>query len=126
MLAGPVKAQGRAPIVNDQRNVIGDAELFPRGEQVVAVFDVPVAVRARVVELVGVAHANQVHRDTAAVFGQCRHDVAPQVRRGWVTVLQDDWIAFTHLDKGHAFAIYADELLRVFVGRDHCRIPLRY
>ena len=71
------------------------------GEQVLAVFDVTIPVGARVIELVGVAHADQVHRNTPPEVGERRHDVAPQIRRGRVAVLEYDRRAPAGFDISH-------------------------
>src|SRR5262249_28518097 len=53
-------------------------------------------------ELVAVAHPDQVAGDEAPKPGAVGHDVAPQVGRRGVAVLEDDGGTGAHIHKGHA------------------------
>jgi len=68
------------------------------------VLDERVSIGARVLQLVGVAHADQVGGDQAAPALQVRHDVAPQVRRRRVAVEEDDGGPLADIHIGHADA----------------------
>src|SRR5439155_17338728 len=58
----------------------------------------------------GPAHADEIGRDAAAETGQVRDDVAPQIRRGRVTVEEDNGITATLIDIGHACTVDLDAL----------------
>ena len=79
-------------------------------------FHVSVAVGTRVIEFVGIAHADQIDGDAASMVRQFRHNVAPQVGRRRVAVLKDNRVTFTHLDVGHTLAIDVNILFRMFGG----------
>ena len=86
-------------------------ELVPQREQIVALLGIGVAVGAGGGELVAVAHADQVAGDEPAEAGAVGHDVAPQVGRGGVAVLEDDRRAGAGVDVGHAAAVDVGEFL---------------
>ena len=75
--------------------------------------------RPGVVELLGVAHADEVGGDAAPERRHVGHDVAPEVRRGRVAVQEDDGVAPARLDVGHALAEHLDGPLRRRRVRDH-------
>ena len=100
MAARPVEAERRAPVVHDERDVRADIERLEAARRGSAVLDEAVA-SGRRRELVGVAHADQVGRDAAALVCEVRHHVAPEVRRGRVAVQEDDRRPRSHLDVGH-------------------------
>ena len=60
-----------------ERYGIADAELLPRAEQEFTMFDKAVALGTRVVQLVGVAHADKIDGDATSEVGKAGHDVAP-------------------------------------------------
>ena len=111
-------SQTRAPIPNHgyQRDVFGDAEGGPCAEQKLTLLNVAITVGPRVIQLVGVAHPDQIDRNTAPLFSQIRHDIAPQIRRRRVSMLKKDGIAFAHLDIGHPLAVDLHELLCMLFG----------
>src|SRR6185312_2359086 len=79
VLGGPVESQRGAPVVPHQDHVALESELFPQREEVVAVLEVAVAVRAGRIELVRVTHPEHVAGDQPAEPFQVWHDVAPEV-----------------------------------------------
>ncbi len=100
--------------MNDQCNVLRDAELLPCSEQELAVLGVAVAVRAWTIKLLGVTHADKIHRNTASMLRQLRHDIAPQIGGRRVAMLENDGVAFAHFGVGHFLAVDGDELLIEF------------
>ena len=74
-----------------------DAELVKECIQVATMLYESVRVRAAVGQLVRVAHAYEVRRDTAAQSFQVRNNIAPEVGRGRVAVQKDDGIAVSYL-----------------------------
>ena len=121
MPVGPVKAERRAPVVDHEHHVLFDPERFEQGIEITGVLGEGVAVRSRVVQLVGVAHADQVRRQAMPEAGHRRHDVAPQVGRGGIAVQEHDRIALTHFGVGHLLAKHFDFLLGQFVCVHLCR-----
>ena len=108
----PVEAEGRAPVVHDPDDVRRDAEGGEGAVEVLAVLDESVPSRPGVVELLGVAHADEVEGDAARQRCHARHDVAPEIGRGRVAVQEDDGVAPARLDVGHALAEHLDRPLR--------------
>ena len=45
VLVGPIEAQGRTPVMNNEDHIVGDTDLFPQGVQVFPLFGIGVAVR---------------------------------------------------------------------------------
>lgn len=70
-----------------------------------------VAVGANVIELVGVAHTDEIRGDDTALALQMRHDVSPYERRGGISMKEDNGITLADLDIGHALAADGLELL---------------
>ena len=117
MSVRPVEAERRAPVVDHEGHVLRDAERLEERVQVPAVLDERVAVGAAVLELVRVAHADQVRRDAAPLALEVRDDVPPQIRRRRVPVQQHDRVAGADFDVGHRGAEDFEALLLVaFVG----------
>ena len=83
-----------------------------------------IALRPRVVELVGIAHADQVRRDAAAEAREVGDDVPPQVRRRRVAVQQDDRVAAARLHVGHALPLDLGVALRIALESGHVRSGL--
>ena len=54
VLVGPVEAERRTPVVQNEHHAVAEIEGVPQCEQVVTLLGVVVAVRSRVVEFVGV------------------------------------------------------------------------
>ena len=112
----PVEAERAAPVVNDQCDAFLDTQCLPGGKQEFTMFDIAIAVRPRVIELVRVAHADKIDGNTAALIGQVRHDVAPEIGRSRVAMLKNNRVAFTDLDIGHRFAINLQRFFIYFCG----------
>src|SRR5262245_51746138 len=120
MAVHPVEAQGRAPVVDDERDPLADAELLEERVEMAAVLDEAIRVRAARDELVGVAHPDEIGRDAASRTLEVRDHVAPEIRRRRVAVQEDDGIALPDLDVCHPPAVDRGVLLRVaLAGIDH-------
>jgi hypothetical protein len=94
---GPVEAEGRTPVMDDEGDPLVHTQGFEQGVEVAAVLDEAIRAGATVRQLVGVSHANQVGGDAAASWLQVRQHVAPEVRRGGIAVQQHDGVALPHL-----------------------------
>ncbi len=90
MAPGPVEAQGRSPVVDDEHDVLAQIEGLEQAVEILPMMDEAVGAGADFVELVGVALADQIRGDAAAPTGQVGDDVAPQVGRGRVAVEEHD------------------------------------
>ena len=101
MLVGPIEAEHGTPVVQHEYHVVAEIQCIPEREQVVALFGVVVAVRARRVQFVRPAHADQVGGDQTPQPVEVWHYVAPQVGRRGVAVRKDDGIAVALVDVGH-------------------------
>src|SRR3546814_18200768 len=67
----------------------------------------------RRVELVRMAHADQVTGDQPDQPGAMAQDIAPQIGRSRIAVLEEDRIAGPFIDIGHAPALDLNEFLLV-------------
>ena len=101
MLVGPIEAEHGTPVVQHECHVVAEIQCIPEREQVVALFGVVIAVRARRVQFVRPAHADQVGGDETAQSFQVWHYVAPQVGRRGVAVRKHNGIAVALVDVGH-------------------------
>ena len=79
-------------------------------------FCVAVTIGPGIIQFLRVTHADQVDCDAPPAVCQLWHDIAPEIRRSGITVLEHDRIARAHLNIGHALAIHRDSLL-VMLGR---------
>ncbi len=79
--------------MNNECDVFGDAEVLPRGMEILAMLLESIPVRAAVRQFVAVAHADQIDGDAAALIRHMRHDVAPEVGGGRIAMLKDDGFA---------------------------------
>ena len=79
VLIGPVKAQRRAPVMGHKDYVIGNANLLPQGKKIFSLFRVGVTFGSRILELLGITHADQVTGNQPAEASAMGHDIAPQV-----------------------------------------------
>ena len=115
----PMETQTGTPVMDDQCDVVGDAQLFKQSKQIFAVFDEGIAVRARVIELVTIAHANQVWRDQASLACKVGHHIAPQIGRHRVAMQEDNRIAGPFFDIGHLLTMDGGKFLFVAERRSH-------
>jgi hypothetical protein len=63
---GPVEAERRTPVMDDQGDPLVHIQGLEQGVEVAAVLDEAIRVAATIRQLLGVAHADQVRGDTAA------------------------------------------------------------
>jgi hypothetical protein len=99
--SGPVEAECRAPVVNDQCDPVAQVENIEQCIEVLAVFGECVAVGPGVFDLVGVAVADQVRGDEAAEVGDVGQHVAPQIRRGGIAVEEHEGVAVSRIMDRH-------------------------
>ena len=123
MLLRPVKAECGAPVVYDQGDPAADAQRLPGCKQILTMFDVAITVRTRIIQLVRIAHADEIDRNAASLVRQVGHDITPEIGRGRIAVLKHDRIAIAHLDIRHSLALHVDKLLCWFFGGQHKEIP---
>ena len=79
MSIGPVKAEGRTPIVHNESYVLGHSEQFKKLVQILPMLDETVTVRAAGFQLLGIAHPNKIGGDTPSQPLQIRDDVSPEI-----------------------------------------------
>src|SRR5262244_809066 len=111
VLVGPVETHCRAPVMEHQDNLVAQADLFPQCKQIAALFGICVTLWTGVLELVRIAHADQIAGDQATQPFAERHDVAPEIRGSWIPVLENDCITAAVLDVGHPAAFDGGECL---------------
>src|SRR5258708_17110731 len=111
MTAGPIEAEGGAPVMNDKGDVLGQAQLFKPRIEIPPMLEQRITVGTRIWKLVGIAHADQVGRKAAAKADAVRYDVAPDVRAGRIPMQEHDRIACADIDIGHSSAQNLDEFL---------------
>jgi hypothetical protein len=63
---GPVEAEGRTPVMDDQGNPLVHIQGLEQGIEVATVLDEAIRAGATVRQLVGIAHTDQVGGDAAA------------------------------------------------------------
>src|SRR5258707_10752398 len=97
----PVEAEGRSPVVDDEGDPLMHTECREQGVDVAAVLNKGVRAGAAGRELVGVAHADEVGRDTVPALLEVRDHIAPEIRRRGVAVEEDDRVALAHLHIRH-------------------------
>jgi hypothetical protein len=73
--------------------------------------DKAIPLRPWILELVAIAHADQIRGQATALALHMRHDIAPEIGRGRVAVQEDDRAPLAQLDIGHPLALDLDELL---------------
>ena len=110
---GPIETQTRAPVVDDQGDVVGDATGREQPVKVPPVFDEAIAPGSGIIELVRVSHADQVRCDDASESFGVGHDVPPEKGGGGVAVKEQDGVAFSLINAGHGLAQHCDALLFV-------------
>src|SRR3546814_12726680 len=77
----------------------------------------------RRIELVRIAHADQVTGDQPSQPGEMRHDIAPQIGRRRIAVLEEDRIAGHIIDISHAPAL---DLYEFILAKWTCADADRY
>src|SRR6516162_4928832 len=113
MAVAPVEAEGRTPVMDDERDTLAHIQGLEQGIEVAAVLDEAIRAGATVRQLVGVAHADQVGSDAATSWLQVRQHVAPEIRRGGIAVQQYDGVALARLYVRHFAAEDPPPLLSV-------------
>ena len=95
MLAGPVKPERRAPVVQHQGHARAQFEFIEKRAQVAIVIGEAVRSGPGIGQLVRLPHADQVRRNTSAVWHEVRQHVPPEIRRRGIAVQENDRIAGT-------------------------------
>src|SRR4051794_18266368 len=92
MAAGPVESKRRTPVVHHEDDPPhgGQTEADEEGVEVTPMLVERVTVRARVTQLVGVAHADEIGSHAPPEALQMGDDVAPEVTRRRVAVEEQD------------------------------------
>src|SRR3546814_3622158 len=80
-------------------------ERLPQRVEIVTMLGIGITLGPRRIELVRIAHADQVTGDQPSQPGAMRHDIAPQIGRRRIAVLEEDRIAGPFIDIGHAPAL---------------------
>src|SRR3546814_1880918 len=79
--AGPVEAEDGPPVMHDQNNPVPEIERLPQRVEIVTMLGIGITLGPRRIELVRIAHADQVTGDQPSQPGAMRHDIAPQIGR---------------------------------------------
>src|SRR3546814_1370897 len=82
-----------------------EIERLPQRVEIVTMLGIGITLGPRRIELVRIAHADQVTGDQPSQPGAMRHDIAPQIGRRRIAVLEEDRIAGPFIDIGHAPAL---------------------
>src|SRR3546814_10574233 len=86
-------------------------EALPQRVEIVAMLGIGITLVTRRIELVRIAHADQVTGDQPSHPGAMRHDIVPQIGRRRIAVLEEDRIAGPFIDIDHAPALDLNEFL---------------
>ncbi len=117
---GPVEAESRAPVMDDEGDPLAHIQGVEQGVEVAAVLYEAIRAGSTITQFVGVAHADQVGGDAV----QVRQHVAPEIRRGGITMQQHDGVALSDLHVRHLPAQDAPPLLLVRkCCKDHVSSP---
>lgn len=100
----PAKSDAAAPVVEHEDH-LGQAESLHEALDILEVVVIGV-VDGRLVRL---AHADEVRRNRASHLGDVGSDVPPEIVGHWVSVEENNRIAFPLLDVVHASAMDLDE-----------------
>src|SRR5262249_4819076 len=95
MTPGAIEADGRAPIVQDQRHVSRELQRLEPSIHVTRLIDETIDFARR---LARPPHAHEIRRETPANGADVRNDVAPLVRPRGIAMEKDDRLAFTYID----------------------------
>src|SRR6516162_5882289 len=95
MASGAVEADGRSPVMQDQRDVLGELKRLEPRIHVACLVDKAVALGRR---LAGPTHSHEIGRQTPAMRTYERNDIAPLIRPGWIAVQKDDGFALSHIN----------------------------
>jgi hypothetical protein len=110
--------------MDDEGDPLAHIQGLEQGIEVAAVLDEAIRTGAAIRQLVGVPHADQIGGDAAASWLQIRQHVAPEIRRGGITMQQHDGLALSHHHIRHLSAEDAPSLLLVRKCRsDHVSSP---
>ena len=91
--------------MDDEGDVVAQVQLIEQPIEVLTMFNERVRPWASVVELVGVALADQIRCDTTSLARNVGDNVAPQVGRCWIAMQEDHWVAGTDIVVRHLFAV---------------------
>src|SRR3546814_15061238 len=80
----------RSPVMHDQNNPVPEIERLPQRVEIVTMLGIGITLGPRRIELVRIAHADQVTGDQPSQPGAMRHDIAPQIGRRRIAVLEED------------------------------------
>src|SRR3546814_4042269 len=94
-----------------QNTPVPEFERLPQRVEIVTMLGIGITRGPRRIELVRIAHADQVTGDQPSQPGAMRHDIAPQIGRRRIAVLEEDRIAGPFIDIGHAPALDLNEFL---------------
>src|SRR6516162_1825294 len=95
MASGAIEADGRSPVMQDQRDVLGKLKRLEPCIHVARLVDKAVGLGRR---LAGPAHSHEIGRQTPAMRTYERNDIAPLIRPGWIAVQKDDGFALSHIN----------------------------
>jgi hypothetical protein len=110
--------------MDDEGDPLAHIQGLEQSVEVAAVLDEAIRAGATIRQLVGVTHADQIGSDAAASWLQVRQHVAPEIRRGGITMQQHDGVALSDLHVCHFSAEDAPPLLLVRkCCRDHVSSP---
>src|SRR5262249_59490648 len=98
MTRRPIEAEGRAPVVYDQRDIAGESQGLEPRVQIQGVIDEPIRAAGCSPRF---AHADEVRGQAPPVWLEGRDNVAPEVGRGGVAVQEHDRWSVAGLDEGH-------------------------
>src|SRR3546814_12681614 len=76
-----VEAEDGPPVMHDQNNPVPEIERLPQRVEIVTMLGIGITLGPRRIELVRIAHADQVTGDQPSQPGAMRHDIAPQIGR---------------------------------------------
>src|SRR5712692_4941243 len=94
----PVKAQGRSPVMHNERDSAVQSQCIKPGIEVTSVIDEAIGVMWC---LPRTAHAYQVRSQATPIPLQVRNDVTPEIGRRGIPVQEDNRVACPGIDVGH-------------------------
>jgi hypothetical protein len=97
--------------VDHEYYVATEIKLIPKRMNEAALFEVAVSVRTGIRNLIRISLTDQIAGNQPTEPSAGRHDVAPEIGRGRITVRKDNGIAFALVDIGHSLTIDGHKLL---------------